>query len=170
MGESKDFRPILTKVRGLNPDCIFIAGLYNEAALIAKQAADMGWKPRIFGTDGVLSPALVTLGGPAVEDFRLCGMFVPDLPKPEIQEYCKAFRAKYNAEPALYDAMGYDAMLVIAECIRKGGATREGIWSQLHSVSVQGATGLNRFTASGDVNKDWLKLQIKNQKIALAEN
>jgi branched-chain amino acid transport system substrate-binding protein len=170
MGETKDFSSIITKVHGLNPDCIFIGGLYNEAALIAKQAADFGWKPKIYGTDGVLSPALVTLGGSAVEGFRLCGMFLADVPKPEIQEYCKAFRARFNTEPALYDAMGYDAMLVIAECIRKGGATREGIWGQLHAVAVPGVTGLNRFTASGDVNKDWLKLQIRDQKIVLAEN
>jgi branched-chain amino acid transport system substrate-binding protein len=170
MGETKDFRPILTKVRALNPDVLFIGGLYNEAALIAKQAADMGWKPKIYGTDAILSPALVSLGGQAVEGLRLCGAFVPDLPKPMIQEYCKAFRARFNTEPALYDAMGYDAMLVVAECIRKGGATREGIWGQLHSVSVPGVTGLNKFAASGDVNKEYLKLQVKNQQIGLAEN
>jgi branched-chain amino acid transport system substrate-binding protein len=168
MGETKDFRPILTKVRGLNPDCIFIGGLYNEAALVAKQALDMGWKPLIFGTDGIFSPALVKLGGPAVEGMMFSGIFLSDAPIPIVQEYSKAYQAKFNIEPSEFDAYSYDAMLVIAECIKKGGATRDGVWGQIHSVKVPGVTGLNVFNASGDVVKDSIKMEVQNAKIVLA--
>jgi len=37
MGETKDFSSIITKMRGTNPDAIFIGGQYTEAALIRKQ-------------------------------------------------------------------------------------------------------------------------------------
>ena len=37
-GQSKDFSPQLTKIKGKNPDLMFIAGYYVETALIAQQS------------------------------------------------------------------------------------------------------------------------------------
>src|SRR5690606_16960145 len=37
-GQSKDFSPQLTKIKGQNPDVLFVPGYYVETALIAQQA------------------------------------------------------------------------------------------------------------------------------------
>lgn len=165
LGETKDFNPIITKIRALKPDAVFIGGLYNEAALIAKQSADVGWKPAIFGVDGLYSPALASLGGAAVEGVRFAGFFHPEDKSPMVQDYVKAYKAKFNKEPGTYDAFAYDAMLVIAAAIENGGADRQAIGKQLRTLKVAGVTGMNEFDEHGDVKKTPLKLIVKDGKI-----
>ncbi len=165
LGETKDFNPTITKIRALNPDAIFIGGLYNEAALIAKQASDVGWNPPIFGVDGLYSPALATLGGKSVEGICFSGFFHNDAPLPMVRQYVKGYKAKFNKDAGTYDAFAYDAMMVIARAIELGGADRQAIQKQLKTIKVEGVTGMNSFDEHGDVKKDPLKLTIKGGKI-----
>jgi len=165
MGETKDFNPSITKIRALNPDAIFICGLYNEAALIAKQSADVGWKPPFFGTDGIYSQALITLGGDAVEGVHFSGVFCATDPSPMVQTYVKEYKAKFGIEAGTFDALGYDAMTWVLSAIEKAGASRTGVHSQLRTLKVQGVTGMNAFDEHGDVKKDPLKLMVRNGKI-----
>jgi len=168
MGETKDFNPSITKIRALNPDAVFICGLYNEAALIAKQSADVGWKPAFFGTDGIYSPALIALGGPAVEGVRFSGVFCADDPASHVQSYVKEFKAKFNTEAGTFDALGFDAMNWVLAAIEKAGPSRAAVQAQLRTLKVQGVTGMNAFDEHGDVKKDPLKLMVRNGKIVPA--
>ena len=45
----KDFRAQLTAVKAANVDAVFVPGYYTEAALICKQARDLGIALPIFG-------------------------------------------------------------------------------------------------------------------------
>lgn len=165
VGETKDFAPYITKLRALNPDALFIGGLYNEGALIAKQGADVGWTPPIFGVDGLYSPALVQLGGKATEGVRVSGFYHPALTDPMVQTFVKDFKTKFNAEPGTYGAFGYDAMLVLADAVDKASApTREAVNEALAKTKVKGVTGLNVFDENGDVIKDPIKLVVKDGK------
>ena len=164
LGETKDFTPYITKLRALKPDALFIGGLYTEAALIAKQAADVGWTPPLFGVDGLYSTALIDLGGKAVEGIRVAGFFHPALADPIVQQFVKDFQDKYKKEPSTYAAFGYDALLVLATAIEKGGADRESIKKYLAVIKLKGVTGLNAFDEHGDVVKDPYKLIVKDGK------
>ncbi len=164
LGETKDFTPYITKLKALNPDALFIGGLYTEAALIAKQASDVGWTPPIFGVDGLYSTALTELGGKAVEGVRVAGFFHPALPDPMVQQFVKDFKAMYNREPGTYEAFGYDAMLVLATAIEKGGADRLAVRNFLSTIELKGVTGVNTFDEHGDVVKDPIKLIVKDGK------
>jgi len=44
----KDFRPFLTRIKEGNPDLIFAAGYYNEAASIVRQAKELGITSQIM--------------------------------------------------------------------------------------------------------------------------
>jgi ABC-type branched-subunit amino acid transport system substrate-binding protein len=46
---------------------IFVPGYYTEAALVCKQARDLGLTLPIFGGDGWEAPQLMEIGGAAVE-------------------------------------------------------------------------------------------------------
>ncbi len=162
LGETKDFTPYITKLRALNPDALFIGGLYTEAALIAKQAADVGWTPPIFGVDGLYSSALVELGGKSVEGAKVAGFFHPALPDPLVQQFVKDFKEKYNKEPGTYEAFGYDALLVLATAIEKGGPDRQAIRNHLTTIKLKGVTGTNVFDEHGDVAKAPFKLIVKD--------
>ncbi|MGB9868165.1 MAG: ABC transporter substrate-binding protein [Bacillota bacterium] len=163
LGETKDFSPYITKLRALKPDGLFIAGLYNEAALIAKQAAAVGWKVPMFGVDALYSAELITLGGSAVEGLRLSGFFHPSNPDPMVQKFVEDWKAKYGKLGGTYAAYGYDALLIVAEAIEKGGATREGIKNYLTNMKgFKGLTGITSFDENGDCIKEPMKLIVKD--------
>lgn len=163
LGETKDFSPYITKLRALNPEALFIAGLYNEGALVAKQANTVGWNPPLFGVDGLYSAPLIELGGSAVEGTRVVGFFHPSLADPLVQQFVKDFQAKYGKLPGTYEAYGYDALLILAEAIEKGGADREAIKNYLTGLKgFKGVTGITSFDENGDCIKEPLKLIVKD--------
>lgn len=163
LGETKDFSPYITKIRNLNPDALFIGGLYNEAALIAKQAQNVGWKPNIFAVDGPYNPAYISLGGGATEGTRLVGFFHPSLQDPMVTKFVADYKAKYNKELGTYEAYAYDAMLILAQAIEKGGADRESIKNYLTTLKdFKGVTGITSFDENGDSAKVPIKLIVKD--------
>ena len=93
----KDFRSPLTKIKNAKPDVIFIPAYYNDVALIAKQARDLGITQLLLGGDGWPSENVIQLAGGPGGALEGC-MFVNhldmqgDLAKPMRDEY----KAKYN--------------------------------------------------------------------------
>ncbi|HWI53699.1 MAG TPA: branched-chain amino acid ABC transporter substrate-binding protein, partial [Symbiobacteriaceae bacterium] len=61
----KDFSPVLTKVKGANPDAVFYGGMYAEGAQIIKQMKEKGITAKLIGADGLDSGDLVKLAGDA---------------------------------------------------------------------------------------------------------
>jgi branched-chain amino acid transport system substrate-binding protein len=117
-----DFRAILGKIKPQSPDLLFIPGQQKEAALIMKQARDLGIKAVCMGGDGWGSPDLVTLGGSAVEGSYFVNLACLD--DPEIQDFIKDYRAKYNNDPVMPNpVMAIDALDVIVDAITKTGGT-----------------------------------------------
>ncbi len=57
----------LLKIKSANPDVLFTWGYYTEAALIARQAQQIGLKVQLFGNQGITFPEYIQLAGPAAE-------------------------------------------------------------------------------------------------------
>src|SRR5262249_36298363 len=63
----KDFRAQLTAIKAAGVDGIYVPGFYTEAALICKQAGDLGITAPLFGIDAWESSELLSIAGKAVE-------------------------------------------------------------------------------------------------------
>jgi branched-chain amino acid transport system substrate-binding protein len=57
-----DFRAVLTQIRSQKPDVIFATGYYTEAAIIVRQARELGLTVPILGGDGWVGDALREAG------------------------------------------------------------------------------------------------------------
>ena len=118
-----DFKGQLTKIRDLNPDVLYIPGYYGQVGIIAKQARELGMKLPLLGGDGWDSPELWKLGGAALENAYISNHYSADNPAPEIQNFVKNYRAKYNVVPDSLAALAYDAAKVLADAIKRAGGT-----------------------------------------------
>ena len=168
LGETKDFSSIITKIRATSPEAVFVAGLYNEAALICKQSKAVGWEPAFFGVDALYEESLINLGGPAVENFRINAFFHPMVDDPLVKEFVTEYETLYNAIPGAYAWYGHDALVVIAEAMTNGALDREAIKDYLTTLKdVKGVTGSISFDENGDVIKDPIKLVVKDGKFKL---
>ncbi len=168
-GQSKDFSPQLTKIKGTNPDLLFVAGYYVETALIAQQSKELGLDVQMLGTEGISSEELIKLGGDAVEGIIFAGFFHPDVEYPGTKEFVEAFREKYDKDPDTYAALAYDSAKLIFAGIEEKGESREGIMEFLDEVEdFPGVAGPISFDDNHDVVRNIVVLTVKDGKIVPA--
>lgn len=121
--KDQDFKAQLTQMRDQKPDVIYIPGYYGEVAIIAKQARELGMMQPLLGGDGWDSPELWKLGGNALKNAYISNHYSADNPAPEIQNFVKAYTAKFGVAPDSLAALAYDSAKVLADAIKRAGGT-----------------------------------------------
>ena len=168
----KDFRAQLTAIKAAGVDCIFHSSNYTEGALICIQARQLGLNMPIFGGDAWEAPQLIEIGGAAVEGTYYSTHASPDSTAPEMQNFIKKFRARWNGEtPDSIAALGYDAAQLVFDALRRAGTTdsaklREAIAT---TKDFSGATGLITIDKDRNASKSAVILTVKNGKFAYVE-
>ncbi|MEY4089713.1 MAG: hypothetical protein RJB55_1984, partial [Verrucomicrobiota bacterium] len=94
----KDFKAQLTAIKAANVDGIFLPGYYTEAALVCKQARDLGMNLPLFGGDGWEAPQLISIGGAAVEGTYYSTHYSPENKSPAVSGFVERFRKRWNNE------------------------------------------------------------------------
>ena len=130
----QDFRSLLVRLRDAAPDGLVLISYYPDAALLMRQARDAGLAMPVVAAGSVYSPKFLELAGPAAEGVYTNTNFFPDDPRPVVQRFVAAYRAKEHALPGFYAARGYDAMMLMATVMRRFGATRQGVHDGLAAV------------------------------------
>jgi len=155
-----DFSAVIDKFDALRPEMMFISGLYNEAASIVKQAREKGIETPFIGGDGAFSPALLDIGGEAVEGMLITTPFIvhPDIGGPAAQAFRESFHAKYNRNPDTWAALSYDALNQLFAAIDAVGTDRTEIRDHFARTNTperayQGVTGATYFDEHGDCLK-----------------
>lgn len=122
--QSKDtnFKAVLTNIKGLNPDVIYLPGYYEEVGLIIKQARELGINIPILGGDGYESPKLVELAGKsALNEVYFTNHYSSKDTSSEVVNFQKAFKDKYNKEPDAFNALGYDLAYFCVDALKRAG-------------------------------------------------
>lgn len=119
----RDYKGQLTSIRSVSPDVIYIPGYYGEVGVIAKQAQQLGIATPLLGGDGWDATQLWDLGGKALNGDYISNHYSIDDPSPAIQKFVAAYKARYGNPPDALAALGYDAMSVLADSIKRAGTT-----------------------------------------------
>jgi len=144
VAKDTDFNAILTKIKGMTYDVIYIPGYYEEAGLIIKQARALGITAPILGADGFDSPSLVDLAGAdALNDVYFTNHYSSLDKDPLVTKFIEDFKAKYNKEPNAFNALGYDVAKFLADGIKRAEKINgESIKNALAATqNFQGVTG-----------------------------
>ncbi len=150
----KDFRPFLTRIKEGNPDLIFAAGYYNEAASIVRQSKELGIKAIIMGEEGFDSPKFLEIAGAAAEGVIIATNLDRDDPRPLVQNFLKNYRQAYGHDADMVGASSYDAFKILVAAIEKSGIDPKAIQQALlDTKDYNGLTGkITRFV-QGEVIK-----------------
>jgi branched-chain amino acid transport system substrate-binding protein len=164
----KDFRAQLTSVRAAGAEAVFVPSYYTEAALIVRQARDLGITAPFFGGDGWEAPQLLQIGGEALEGCYYSTHFSPENQDPAVQSFVTKFKARWNNEtPDAFAALGYDAAYVLVDAIKRAGSTegpaiRDALAATRNFAGVTGVTNINE---NRDASKPAAILEIKGGKL-----
>ncbi len=167
----KDFSGQVTNIKAKKPDVIFFSGYYTEAALIMKEARKQGVKANMFGGDGLFSPEFIKLGGTAAEGAMSALGFAPEQASPETAKFIEAFKKKFNgALPGLFDAQGYDGVMMIADAIKRASSADPKVFktAMASTKNFQGVSGTITIRANREPIKTPLcLLAVKDGKFVL---
>ena len=147
-----DFKAILTKIKGRNPDLIMFGGIDPQAGPMVKQMAELGIKAKFIGGDGMQTPNFIKLAGPAAEGVMAS---MPGLPKEKMPggaQFLQKYKAKFNQDVELFAPMGYDAVMVFIDAMKRAGsADPTKFLPEVGKTNYQGVIGPIAFDEKGDL-------------------
>lgn len=161
-----DFKGQLTAIRAAKPDVIYIPGYYGQVGIIAKQARELGMNMPLLGGDGWDSPDLWKLGGDALKNSYISNHYSADNPAPEIQNFVKAYQAKFGTKPDSLAALAYDSAKVLADSLKRAGSAdpqklRDAI---AQTSNFDGVTGKITINAERNAVKPAVVLELDPSK------
>jgi branched-chain amino acid transport system substrate-binding protein len=118
-----DFKAVLTKIKGTNPEVLFVPGYYEEVGLIVKQARELGLNVPVLGADGYDSPDLAKIAGKdALNGVYYSNHYSSMDNTPEVTKFRETFNKKYGKNPDAFNALGYDLAYFLADSLTRAGA------------------------------------------------
>ena len=120
----QDFRSRLNKFKQYEFDVLIVPGYYNQVAMIANQARELGITQPLLGGDGFDSEDLWKNAGENIEGSYYTNHYAADDMDPAVQGFITKFKQTYGG--AIPDAMAiltYDAVYVVADAIGRAGST-----------------------------------------------
>jgi branched-chain amino acid transport system substrate-binding protein len=144
-----DFKPVLTRVKELNPDIVYMVSYVMDAALLMKQSKELKITPKMFigGGAGFTLPEFQQNAGVASEDVISATLWHQVLPFPGAMDYYKKFVAKYNKETEYHGAEAYAAAYVIADVLKRAKSFKnEDIKKALSETNMMTVFGPVKFT------------------------
>lgn len=142
----KDFSATVQIVNGAQPDAVFYAGYYSEAAPFVQQLRDAGVTATFVSADGTNDPQFVAQAGEASKDAILscpCG------PAPE--EFAAAYEKSAGQAPGVYSVEGYDLTTIMLTGIDSGVADRAAMIDYVKNYDGQGLARHYKWDAQGEL-------------------
>lgn len=158
-----DFRTILTKVKAVKPEGIFLVG-YKEQGLLLKQATDLGLKTQWLAPEPFASPDIIALAGSSADGVIY---HMPNLDPQTNEEPAKSYfvnyKKRFGKEADFCSANSYDGVKLFIKAISKVGNDGEKIKDWLYSTKDwESTTGKSTFNANGDVTKNLTMMTVKD--------
>ena len=162
-GEDNDFNVQLSKAQEAGADILFLPIYYQPASTILKQANDMGYKPTVFGVDGM--DGILSMEGfdiKLAEGVYLLTPFSADASDDLTKNFVAKYQEKFGETPNQFAADTYDCVYAIAQALKNAGSTPDmsnadlcsALVGQFTSMTFNGLTGNDvTWNANGEVSK-----------------
>ena len=116
-----DFKPVLVKVKQMNPDLIYMISYIMDASLLMRQARELKLTPKLFvgGAAGFTLPEFDQNAGKAANFVVSATLWHQVLPLPGAMDYFNRFKARYNKDTEYHGAEAYAAAYVIKDVLQR---------------------------------------------------
>jgi branched-chain amino acid transport system substrate-binding protein len=152
----KDFTPLLTKIKPLNPDLVYLGGRIIEASLLRQQMVRLGLTAPMMTSGGTFSETYIKITGQPAEGTlaSFWGLPLASYPNGRGLAFEKAYaEAKFNNPYEAFGPMAYAAGEVFAQAVqaaeKSGRVTREAVLKQLNTQEFQTILGDFHFDRNG---------------------
>ena len=164
-----DFKAVLTKIKTMNPEILYVPGYYEEVGKIIKQARELGMNLPIVGGDGWDSPKLSEIAGAGpLNNTFFTNHYSPDDTSEASKAFVDAYVKAYNQKPDAPAVLGYDgARLMIYAISRAGGTEGAKVSKALaETKNYKAVTGDTSLNETHDAVKSAVIIEFKDGKQA----
>ena len=170
--KTTDFKAVLTKLKGLNPDYVFWGGMDDTAASLVKQMKELGMTAKLASADGACTDKFIELSGDAGEGV-ICSQ--AGMPLSKMAKGAE-FNAKYEkAFPGqkvqIYSPFSYDGVYTLVEAMKIAQSVDpEAIAAAMPKVNFEGLIGPISFDAIGDIKGGAISIfEVKGKKLEVVD-
>lgn len=158
-----NFRTILTKIKSLNPDALFVVSQAPESYSLLKQRAEIGLVQPLFGSEAFKDDNVVK-NVPAKATENVYAIFLAPYKGAEYEAYNSAHMAKYNQAPGTFAEFVYDNVTIISRSLQDCEVSDTScVKGAIYNTNLVGATGDIKFDQNGDIkDKSYQLYKIEN--------
>lgn len=178
-----DMSTQVTKLKNSDADALVIWSAGKEAAIIAKNAKDLGVTVPVFGSHGNARVEFIQGAGPASEGIKIAAgkILVPEAYGADSEgfkvatDFVKRFTEKTGAAPSTFAGHAYDALYLIVEAAGRidGEITPAALRDQIEAtqgfVGIGGTFSMSATDHNGLSEEDLTLYVVKDGAWALAE-
>ncbi|CAN7167857.1 branched-chain amino acid ABC transporter substrate-binding protein [Trinickia sp. LjRoot230] len=158
--KATDFKAILTKIKGENPDAIMYGGMDATGGPFAKQAKQLGLRAKVLAGDGVCTDQLATLAGDAVGNV-VCSEAGRSIEKmgDAGKKFQANFQKRFGVPIQIYAPFTYDAVYIIVDAMKRANSTDPAkIVAAMPNTDYKGVIGETTFDSKGDLKHGVISL------------
>jgi branched-chain amino acid transport system substrate-binding protein len=147
--KTTDWKAVLTKVKGSNPDAVFYGGMDATAGPLLRQGRELGIKAVFAFGDGACTDNMKQLAGEASDGLLCSQAGIP--PQAASKKFLDAYKKRFKIDPILYAPFTYDAANLLIDAMKKANSADPAKYlPELQKIDFTGATGRIAFDAKGD--------------------
>ena len=164
-----DFKAVLTKIKTMNPEILYVPGYYEEVGKIIKQARELGMNLPIVGGDGWDSPKLSEIAGAGpLNNTFFTNHYSPDDTSEASKAFVDAYVKAYNQKPDAPAVLGYDGARLMIDAISRAGGTEGAKVSKAlaETKNYKAVTGDTSLNETHDAVKSAVIIEFKDGKQA----
>jgi branched-chain amino acid transport system substrate-binding protein len=143
-----DFKPILSKVKALRPDMIYMVSYVMDAALLIRQIKELRIDAKLFagGAAGFAIPEFIQSSKEASEYVVSATLWSPQVSYPGTKEFAEKYKKRFKDYPSYHGAEAYSALYIIKDVLgRVKTWTADDIRDAMKATNMMTAFGPIRF-------------------------
>jgi len=146
---------IAARIRQLNPDALLVVCPAHDAVALAQRVNSTNSNIRLISGAWAYTDELIKWGGEYVEGMIFGIDYAADNPNPEFIKFSEAYRHRFGTPPNFAAAFSYEAVLALAEGLKKTKGSRDGLAEAMApSETINGVIGPFKINEYGDVKRN----------------
>lgn len=150
---ASDFSAQARRIVDSGADAVFYGGMDREAMLLLEELAQLGWKGKFLGGDGICTGEI---GAVRLAAQILCaepGGLIEGPGSQEMQAFKQRFRNRFGVNVQVFAPQAYDAVMLLADAMQRAGSSDPARYLPVLAATrhYPGVTGRIGFDAKGDL-------------------
>jgi len=169
--QTRDFTPLISKVKSAKPDVLFLASLYSDGGQIIQQAKALNLNIPYVGSNTFFKKEFIDVFGKDVEGVTLTNTIALKTDNQEYKWLADEYNAKTGAFIDTYVTQSYDSLNLLINAVRKVGNDKKAIKDELQNTKdYVGVSGTFSFDENRNPAKEVFIFEIKDGEIIQLDN